>query len=194
MEAFIGQIIALITFFAFPAIQYVFLKKYSAREGCPELWYLPAYGLRLVIRNLPGKKTLSDIKYRVRVREVMPACEGSSVATLSDTDVLEASDTFLFPGTDQILLSFQLYENDDGNLLIVHTDKLGKKVKEYVVFEDDTKLVVDYEANLENWFNFDVRIAKRVEIDGESLRGMLDAIGGNDVEQPFDISRVRNVG
>lgn len=119
-----------------------------------------------------GKEDPFRLKYRVRVREVMPACEGSSVATLSDTDVLEASDTFLFPGTDQILLSFQLYENDDGDLLIVHTDKLGKKVKEYVVFEDDTKLVVDYEANLENWFNFDVRIAKRVEIDGESLRGM----------------------
>lgn len=193
MEAFLVQIIALVTFFAFPAIQYVILKKYSVREGCPQLWYLPAYGFRLVIRNLPGKKTLSDIKYRVRIREVVPACDGSSVATLSDTDVLEASDTFLFPGTDQILVSFQLDENDDGDLLVVHTDKLGEKVEKRV-FEDDTKLVVDYEANLENWFNFDVRIAKRVEIDGKSLRDMLDAIDDNDVERRFDIPRVRNVG
>lgn len=193
MKAFLGQFMALVTFFAFPAIQYVLLKKYSAREGCPELWYLPAYGLRLVIRNLPGKKTLSDIKYRVRIREVVPAREGSSVATLSDTDVLEASDTFLFPGTDQILLSFQLDENEDGDLLVVHTDKLGEKVEERI-FEDETKLVVDYEANLENWFNFDVRIAKRVEIDGESLRDMLDAIDENNVERRFDIPNVRNVG
>lgn len=193
MEAFLGQFMALVTFFAFPAIQYVLLKKYSAREGCPELWYLPAYGLRLVIRNLPGKKTLSDIKYRVRIREVVPAREGSSVATLSDTDVLEASDTFLFPGTDQILLSFQLDENEDGDMLVVHTDKLGEKVEEHI-FEDETKLVVDYEANLENWFNFDVRIAKRVEIDGESLRDMLDAIDENNVERRFDIPNVRNVG
>ena len=166
MEAFLGQFMALVTFFAFPAIQYVLLKKYSAREGCPELWYLPAYGLRLVIRNLPGKKTLSDIKYRVRIREVVPAREGSSVATLSDTDVLEASDTFLFPGTDQILLSFQLDENEDGDMLVVHTDKLGEKVEERI-FEDETKLVVDYEANLENWFNFKKNGVRKM---GSSLR------------------------
>jgi len=148
MEAFLGQIIALVTFFAFPAMQYVLLKKYAAREGCPQLWYLPAYGFRLVIRNLPGSKILSDLKYRVRIREIVAACEGSSVATLHDIDVLEATDTFLFPGTDQILLSFQLDENDDGDLILVHTDKLGEKVAERV-FEEDTQLVVDYEANLD---------------------------------------------
>jgi hypothetical protein len=193
MEVFLGQIIALATFFAFPVIQYIILKKYSAREGRPQLWYLPAYGFRLVIRNLPGNKTLSDIKYRVRVREVVPACDGSSVATLCDTDLIEVSDTFLFPGTDQILVSFQLKKSDNGKLLVIHTDKLGEKVEKRV-FEDDTKLVVDYEANLENWFNFDVRIAKRVEVDGKSLRDIMDAIDKNDVERQFDIPRVRNVG
>jgi hypothetical protein len=182
MEVFLGQIIALATFFAFPVIQYIILKKYSAREGRPQLWYLP-----------PGNKTLSDIKYRVRVREVVPACDGSSVATLCDTDLIEVSDTFLFPGTDQILVSFQLKKSDNGKLLVIHTDKLGEKVEKRV-FEDDTKLVVDYEANLENWFNFDVRIAKRVEVDGKSLRDIMDAIDKNDVERQFDIPRVRNVG
>lgn len=193
MEAFLGQIIALVTFFAFPAFQYVILKKYSAREGIPELWYLPAYGFRLVIRNLPGKKTLSEIKYRVRFREYVSSCFGSSVATLNDTDVIESSDTFLFPGTDQILISFQLKRKDNGTLIFVHTNKLGNKIMEHS-FCDDARLIVDYSANLENWFNFDVQIAKRVEIDSQSLNHMLDAINKDNSEQQFNPTRIRNVG
>ena len=58
------QLLALVTFFAFPATQYLLLKRYSRREGRPDLWYLPAYGFRLVVRKIPGKKTLSNIRYR----------------------------------------------------------------------------------------------------------------------------------
>lgn len=193
METFFGQIIALITFFAFPAIKYVLLKKYSAREGNPELWYLPAYGFRLVIRNLPGKKTLSGIKYRVRLRGKVSPCDGSSVATLDDVNLIESDDTFLFPGTDQVLISFQLKRNTDGSLLFVHTDKLGNKIFDYV-FKKNNRLIADYEANLENWFNFDIKIAKRVEINFQSFSGIFDEIMKNSVEQEFSLTRIRSVG
>ena len=55
-DTFLGQFLALFTFFAFPAIQYIILKRFSKEHGKPELWYLPTFGFRLVIRNIPNKK------------------------------------------------------------------------------------------------------------------------------------------
>src|ERR1022692_161893 len=103
-----GQLLALAAFFAFPAIQYVLLKIASRRKGRPELWYLPAFGFRLVIRNLPYRRTLTDIRYRTFVRKTVPSSAGSSVRTLNDQQLLSREDMVLFPGTDQVLLSFRL--------------------------------------------------------------------------------------
>jgi hypothetical protein len=62
LDQALSQLIALIAFFAFPAVQYVLLKTLSRKEGNPELWYLPDHGFRLVIRNLPRKRILTDIR------------------------------------------------------------------------------------------------------------------------------------
>src|ERR1700722_14938624 len=104
----IGQLIALFAFFAFPATQYVLLKASSRKEGNPGLWYLPDHGFRLVIRNLPRKRILTDIKYRVSVRQVSPASKGSSVASITEKRLVTREDMVLFPGTDQILLELNL--------------------------------------------------------------------------------------
>lgn len=96
MEFFLGQLAALVTFFAFPAFQYWLLKHTAKNEGNPELWYLPKYGFRLVIRNLPRKKSLSNIRYRVLVRTVVPPSAGSSVATYQDILLVEKDDFFCF--------------------------------------------------------------------------------------------------
>jgi hypothetical protein len=202
LEAFLGQFVALITFFAFPMIQYGLLKKYSKREGRPELWYVRGRGFRLVIRNQPGKKTLSDIRYRVRIRNILPPTAGSDVATLIDIDVLEGTDPFLFPGNDQILFQFRLeYRKKEDALIVMRTDPTGMEVVHEWPFEDKTRIIVDYVANLENWFNFDVQIAKRVEIDGASLREMLGIVHRVEGNDPglgdgghIEIPTVRNVG
>src|SRR6267378_2193970 len=106
MDELKGQLVALATFFAFPALQYVFLKWSSRRKGEPELWYLPAYGFRLVIGNIGRKSTFSDIRYRAFIRSVVPAGPGSSVKTWIDERLLEREDFFLFAGGDQVLLTF----------------------------------------------------------------------------------------
>jgi hypothetical protein len=50
IEALIGQLLALIAFFAFPMLQYRYLKRFARNEGKPELWYNPGYRtFRLVI-------------------------------------------------------------------------------------------------------------------------------------------------
>ena len=84
LETIAGQFLALVGFFAFPIVQYLLLKRFSKREGNPELWYLPRYGFRLVIRNLPRRRTLSEIKYRALIRNFMAAGAGASVATIQD--------------------------------------------------------------------------------------------------------------
>lgn len=100
MEFILGQVVALVTFFGFPALQYLLLKKFPRREERPELWFLPRWGCRLVVHNITGKKKLSDIRYRALLRRRIPAGDGSSVATFEDQAILERDDFFLFPGTD----------------------------------------------------------------------------------------------
>jgi hypothetical protein len=188
----LSQMLALVAFFAFPAAQYLLLKRYSRREGRPELWYLPAYGFRLVVRNIPGKKTLSDIKYRALVRQVVPGGPGASPATWNDQILVEREDFFLFPGSDQVLLSFRLERVCDG-LALIHTTKLGDELSRVVVAEKSL-LIADYSANMENLFNFDVRLAKRIEITAADLRRIADAVLQQNKEQVFKPSRVRDVG
>ena len=190
MDFFLGQLLALVTFFAFPALRYSFLKFNAKDEGNPELWYLPNYGFRLVIRNLPKKKCLSDIRYKVRMRTIIPASCGSSVATHHDKVLIEDSDFFLFPGNDQVVLSFDL--KNDKNLELVHTDKLGKELSAMIV-EKNSVIVADFTATVNNYFNFDVHISKRAEINCQQLMNAYSAIQKNNQEQQFLISRIRVV-
>lgn len=192
MNEVLTQFLALVAFFAFPAIQYLLLKRYSRKEGRPELWYLPAYGFRLVIRNIPGKKTLSDIKYRAIVRHVVPAGYGTTVKSWNDKVLLEREDFFLFPGSDQILLSFRL-ERSDAGLIVVHTSKLGEEIAR-VLLSENSLLIADYSANLENLLNFDVRLAKRVEVAAADLARAFETVRNNEEEQDFKPTRVRDVG
>ncbi len=96
METFLVQLLALFAFFAFPLFEYIILKFSTRSEGHPQIWYLPAYGFRLVIRNLPKKKKLYDIRYRSLLRDIIPRCSGSSVKTFDDIELLECTDFFYF--------------------------------------------------------------------------------------------------
>jgi hypothetical protein len=144
------------------------------------------------VRNIPGKKTLSEVKYRALVRDVVPAGSGASVGTWNDRVLLEDEDFFLFPGCDQVLLSFKLERNDDG-LMLVRTNKMGEELTR-VPLSQCAVLVADYSANLENLFNFDIKVAKRVELAASRLTEVYDTIRRNNVEQNFAPTRVRDVG
>jgi hypothetical protein len=163
-EFILGQVAALATFFAFPALQYILLKRYARSEGRPELWFLPQWGFRLVIHNITGQKKLSEIHYRAMLRHTILAGEGSSVNTYEDHILHEREEFFLFPNTDQVLLSFKVELAAEG-LVLIHTDKLGKELNRFLVTKSH-KLIVDYTANIENFFNFDVRLARRVQLSG----------------------------
>lgn len=192
LNTFGGQLLALVTFFAYPAIQYVILKQFSKKEGQPELWYLPSFGFRLVIRNIPRKRTLSEIKTKTILRQVIPSSIGSSVNTLIDTVLKEIDDFFLLPGNDLILLSFKL-DKVGNEMKFIQTGKLGDKLFESS-FQKFEELTTCYTANVENYLNFDIKIAKQITIDKGDLESCWNAIVENNVEQKFTCGSLVDIG
>jgi hypothetical protein len=194
LQQALGQLLALLAFFGFPIVQYLLLRRIAHREAMPELWYLPAYGFRLVIRNLPRRKTLTDIRYRAIVRKVVPQGIGASVATLVDLPLLKREEFFLFPGTDQILVAFRLAEaSEKDSVLLTKVDKLGNAENEIDLQETD-RLICDYSATIENFFNFDVAVARRVEVSGATLKKIAQAAQRRNPEQRYSVDRVRTIG
>ncbi len=176
-DTFLGQLLALVTFFLFPAIQYITLKSFSKNEGKPELWYLPAFGFRLVIRNIPRKKTLSDIKARTILRQIIPSSIGSSVNTFQDIALKEIDEFFLLPENDLILISFKI-EKAGEKLVFIQTDKLGDKIMESD-FDKFQELTTSYTANIENYLNFDVKIAKQMTLNKNDLEQCWASVKNN---------------
>ena len=192
MDIFISQILALVAFFAFPMIQYIILKCSVRRYGNPELWYLPAYGFRLVIRNLPSKRKLYDIKYRSFLRKIIPRTSGASVSTYIDSELTNTEDFFLFPGTDQVILAFRLGRDSEQNAFFIHTDKLGKEVSRSLL-NDFELLIADYVATIDNLFHFDFKISQRVKISNKDLEKNLNTIEEDNKEQYLDSTEKINI-
>jgi hypothetical protein len=163
LESLLGQLIALAAFFIFPTIQYIMLKIISRKEGTPELWYLPSYGFRLVIRNKPMRKILKGIRYSIRVLESVPSPDGCVTKTTRSALSYEGEKLLLFPDADLILMSFQL-QSDHEETRFIYTDAFGEQKKNINIAE--FKLIrCDYLATIHNYFNFHIQIGKRIIIN-----------------------------
>ena len=195
LEQVVSQVLALITFFAFPVIQYFLLKWTVRQEGLPRLGYLPEYGFILVIRNIPRRRLLKNIKYKVFLRSLIPPSQGSTAYTFYDTDILYREELFVFPNSDQTMLSFQLQGDKEDNIDFVITDKLGNKIQNEISIKNFEKLICDYSATVENFFNFDVQIEKRVVIQSSSLVKMWQETHlGCDKFKEFNVDHILTPG
>jgi len=194
LEQSVSQFLALITFFAFPAIQYLLLKWAARREGLPRLGYLPEYGFRLVIRNIPRRRFLKDIKYKVFLRSLVPPSKGSTAYTFYDIEILCKEEFFVFLNSDQTMLSFQLHETEEDIAFVV-TDKLGNKIQDGIPIKNFEKLICDYSATIDNFFNFDVKVEKRIVIESSSLARMWSETRlGCENFKAFEVDYVLNPG
>ncbi|NEQ47668.1 MAG: hypothetical protein F6K00_30645 [Leptolyngbya sp. SIOISBB] len=195
LEQSVGQFLALITFFAFPAIQYLLLKWSARREGLPRLGYLPEYGFRLVIRNIPRRRFLKDIKYKVFLRKLVPPSKGSTAYTFYDIEILCKEEFFIFPNSDQTMLSFQLNGAEEGNVIFFVTDKLGNKIQDGISKKGFDKIICDYSATIDNFFDFDVKVEKRVVIESSSLIRMWNETRlGCEKFKAFEVDYILNPG
>lgn len=193
MKTLITQLIALLTFFGFPALQYFLLVQFSKNHAKPELWYLPDWGFRLVIRNMHSKRTLTNIKQRSFIRSYFHSGKGSSVTSYEDQLINEKESMFLFPKEDYILLEFNLKLHSDGESTEIIVSNSSDNDNSIIVMNDDSDLVIDYEANIKNYLNFNVKVANRVKINETSLFDCLQKIQESNVERTFMIDSIQRV-
>jgi hypothetical protein len=166
-ESAIGQLLALIAFFAFPALQYWWLRRVTADEGTMNLSFSYTYGFRLAVTNQFGKRVISDLRWQARLRRLVPSPDNPRLNLADDTELPARSDFFLFPGRDEILVAFRL-EREDERVVLVATSLLGEKRSSAAV-QGECLLVCDFTANIENPLNFDFKVAKRATIDLRQL-------------------------
>jgi hypothetical protein len=187
-EQLLGVFIGFITFFLYPMFEFYVKRRYSKNVGNPELWYLPSFGFRLVIRNIPNNINLFDLKYKTILRKIVSSNSGSSVSTLQDEVLVNSEELFLISGYDQVIVSFQL-KIDNNNLYFILTDKLGVEKSKHLL-DSDSLIVCDYKATIDNKFHFDVPVGRRIVIKKETLIKTLQTIQNDNTEQRFELNKI----
>jgi hypothetical protein len=191
LESLSGQLIALVAFFIFPIVQYILLRSISRKEGIPELWYLPIYGFRLVIRNQRKRRILKEIRYSVSIMESVVSPDGFVTKTTRTALSFEGERLFLFPKADLILMSFQLQSDHKGTRFI-YTDDFGVQNKSINI--DEFNLIrCDYLATIHNFFNFHIQIGKRVVINSSELLKLANATQGSCKEMHLKLDNVNSI-
>ena len=166
-QGILGQLIALATFFAFPALQNVWLKYVSSKEGAMNLSFSPRYGFRIAAANQFGRRVISDLRWRGVIRRIRPSPDSRRLGLCDDVEVNRREDFFLFPGGDQILVAFKL-RRVDGQVVLIPTSVVGID-REPLPIGDGATLVCDFTANIEMRFNFDYKISKRATVNLDAL-------------------------
>lgn len=166
IQGLLGQAAALVTFFAFPALQYLWLKRLASGEGTTNLSF-SVYGFRVAAANQFGRRVISDLRWRAIVRKLIPSPDNPELFLCEDTELHSREDFFLFPGGDQILAAFVLRQDQD-RVVLVSTSVTGTE-RQRVTLGNKMFLICDFVANIENPLNFDFRIAKRVIVSLDDL-------------------------
>lgn len=192
MDEFIGTILGLFTFFAFPIFEYVWKKIIVIRYGNPKIWFLPDYCFRLIIRNIPWKVQFYDIRYKTVLRKVILPTSGSSVETYLHETVSQSEELFLPHNTDQVLLSFRI-EEENSKHFFIHTDKIGKEINRFDMESFDC-LITDYSAHLDGSFHFDIFIGRRVIVQKNELIEFYRKSRNGIEELSFEINEVQKFG
>lgn len=113
--------------------------------------------------------------------------------TFDDIELLEGTDFFLFPGSDQLLIQFKLERDDKGHPIFIHTGKFGNEIKRKS-FHEFELLISDYVATISNLFDFNVKIKNRIKISRDDLIRMLVTIEHENYEKNFPVTEILNVG
>lgn len=203
MDTVLSQFLALFTFFLFPIIQFLLLKHVSKDIGRPELWYLPQYGFRLVIRNADSSKNLYDVKYKVYSKvdveyevnlDYGVVEDKPSVGATIYENIEQNEMPFLLAREDKAMLCFKLEGESKSNLYFCKTDYFGA-IESKKKVEPNFKVVAEYTAMIDNPFNFDVRVLKRVELDFDQfVESYIKINNGLAPEQCIDLKNVISGG
>ena len=102
-----------------------------------DLWWLPAWRCwRFVVRNIEGNTNICAIEHRCWLREILPARPGSSAQSFKDTELSAERRIILPAGEDFPILCFR-FEERDGNLGFIHTDKFGVDLTRFEISDSN---------------------------------------------------------
>lgn len=119
-----------------------------------ECWWLPgANTFRFVIRNIPRKGNLFNLRYRAWLRRDIPATDDISVGTFVDDDLLDGERLLLPGGQDLPIVCFRLEAASHG-FKFVRTDKMGTAQDTRAIDDDTVRLMVEFSARARTWFLF----------------------------------------
>jgi hypothetical protein len=160
------------------------------------MWWLPKWNcFRFVIRNMHGERSLTDVKYAARLRQLKPSSPGCSVNTLIDTRLTEGQVIILPKGYDYPVLCFRL-EKTDGKVHFIHTDKVGTQLGSYPIAEDFREILVEYSVRIQTLGLLKHEICRMLSIPySEKAKGdtldSLFSIQQAGTEQQFPLTFVR---
>ena len=93
------------------------------------------------------------------------------------------------------MFSFQLHGIEEKNITFVVTDKLGNKIQNRIPLKNFEKLICDYSATINNFFNFNVKVKKRIVIQSSSLVKMWNEVHlGCENLKVFEVDYILNPG
>lgn len=119
-----------------------------------ECWWLPrANTFRFVIRNMPRKGNLFNIRYRAWTRKYVPASEGISVRTFVDSCLADGERLLLPGGQDFPVICFRL-QTTGPDLNLVSTDKMGTPLEIRAVDDESFRLMIEFSARTRTWLLF----------------------------------------
>jgi hypothetical protein len=143
-----GSVIALIGLYGL----YIWCSLRSARnKASAELWWLPAWKcFRLVLRNIPVRYEVTDIRSRAWLRDVVPRRDGSSVNSFKDVNLACAERVVLSRDDDYPIVCFRLQkQNEDFHFVL--TDKFGVEFGTYALSKEFEELLIEYSAKVQTW-------------------------------------------
>lgn len=138
---------------------YIFCSfRLSSNKAYGEIWWLPAWKcFRFVIRNIPGRHEITDIRSKAWLREVEPKRPGSSVNSFRDTELV-CNDRLMIPtANDYPLICFRLQKVNDSFHFVL-TDKFGTEITSHRLSKEFEEVLVEYSAKVQTWklFKYEV--------------------------------------
>lgn len=123
----------------------------ARNKATAELWWLPGWNcFRLVIRNIPVRYEITDIRSRSWLRDVVARRDGCSVNSFKDVNLISSERLTLSREDDYPLVCFRL-QRLNGGLQFVLTDKFGVELGLNMLSKEFEELLVEYSAKIQTW-------------------------------------------
>jgi hypothetical protein len=125
----------------------------------------------------------------------VPSEPGSSVNTLVDNELSYGERIILPGGQDLPVLCFR-FEQRQGKLIFVQTDKQGSQMHEFELEDDVEAIIAEYTVKIRSWFLFKHEIVRmfdiphKLDMDGKQTDLFKDYLMPKQQKEEFKVKTV----